>query len=149
MERIFFDPRPAGGGIEFYHVKLKPEYPNIVKGMAFALLYYDTEIRCLYFDRPPGSQWVVSLWIKDGSCEIDLAAVLKEDGLDFIEGYCSHGHSCPEVENLKRAMLESEAFARLREDIIEELFQRAVGKLAPADPLPPTKAVGPRGRPEA
>jgi hypothetical protein len=137
MDRILFEPKSPGRGIEFYHVKLKPEYPSIVKGVAFALLYYDTEIRCLYFDRPPGSQWVVSLWIKDGSCEIDLAAVLKHSGLDFIEGYCSHGDFCPEVERLKRAIRESDAFSRLREDLTSELFQRAVGELAPAGPLSP------------
>jgi len=126
---------PKGRGIEFFHLRIKPEYPRIVKGIAFALLYYDTEIRCLYFDRPPGSQWVVSLWIKDGSCEIDLAAVLKEHGLEFIEGYCCHDDACPTVDKLKQAILGSEEYSTLREDLIHELFQRAVGDLDPVNPF--------------
>lgn len=129
----FYDLKPEGTGIEFYHLKLRPEYPRIVKAVAFALLRYDTEAKRLYFDRPEGSQWVASLWIRDEWCQIDLAVVLKEGKLEFIEGFCLHGEDCPNVEKLKRAVLESEAFAQLREDIARELHQRAVVDLHRAD----------------
>jgi hypothetical protein len=130
-------------GGEFYHLKRRPGYPSIVEAVAIARLYFDREDLCLYFDRPPGSQWVASLWIVDGSCEVDLALVLKEGRLDFIEGYCSHGDFCPKVEELKRAVIESSAFDQLREDLIHELFQGAVAELDPADPPPSPQTVPP------
>jgi hypothetical protein len=130
-------------GGEFYHLKKRPGYPSVVEAVAIARLDLDTKGLCLYFDRPPGSQWVASLWIVDGPCEVDLAVVLKEDTLDFIEGYCSHGDFCPKVEELKRAILESSAFSRLREDLIRELFERAVSDLDPADRPPSPQMVPP------
>ncbi len=133
-------------GGEFYHLKRRPGYPSIVEGVAIARLYFDREDLCLYFDRPPGAQWVASLWIVDGPCEVDLALVLKEGKLDFIEGYCSHGDLCPKVEELKRAVIESSAFAQLREDLIHELFQGAVAELNPADPPPSPQTVPPEDR---
>lgn len=125
-------------GGEFYHLKVRPEYPSIVQAVSIARLYFDSRDLCLYFDRPQGSQWVASLWIVDDPCEVDLAVVLnnKEEGLKFIEGYCSHEDFCPKVEELKQAILESSAFAQLREDLIHQLFQ--VDDLIPADPLPQT-----------
>jgi hypothetical protein len=125
-------------GGEFYHLKRRPGYPSVVEAVAIAHLYFDRDELCLYFDRPPGFQWVASLWIVDGSCEVDLALVLKEGRLDFIEGYCCHGDFCPKVEELKRAVLESPAFSQVREDLIYELFQRSVAGLNPIDrPLSP------------
>lgn len=143
MESTDFDRTPKGRAIEFYHLKIRPEYPRIVKGVAIALLYSDTETKCLYFDRPPGSQWVASLWIDDGACQVDLAAVLKEDGLEFIEGYCSDDDFCSKVEDLKRAILASNPYSSLRQDLIHELFERAVGKLVPGNPLPSRNALAP------
>jgi hypothetical protein len=116
-------------GGEFYHLKRRAGYPGIVEAVAIARLDLDTKGLCLYFDRPPGSQWVASLWIVDGSCEVDLAVVLKEDTLDFIEGYCCHGDFCPKVEELKQAVLHSSSFSQVREDLIYELFQRSVADL--------------------
>ena len=98
---------------EFYHLKRRPAYPSIVEAVAIAHLYFDRDELCLYFDRSPGLQWVASLWIVDGSCEVDLALVLKEGKLEFIEGYCSHGDFCPKVEELKQAILECPAFDQL------------------------------------
>jgi hypothetical protein len=143
MESRSSDRVPSARGLEFYHLKLRPEYPAIIKGVAFALLYHDTETRCLYFDRPPGSQWVVSLWIDDGTCQVDLAAVLKEKGLEFIEGYCSHGDSCATVNKIKQAILWSEEYSRLREDLVHELFQRAVEDLDRVNPPPTQNPVHP------
>jgi hypothetical protein len=112
-----------------YHLKMRPEYPKTVNAVVIAHFQYDTSAKRLYFDRPQGSQWVASLWIVDGPCEVDLAVVLKEGRLDFIEGYCSHGDFCPKVEELKRAILESAAFAKLRKDLIDELSQGRVADL--------------------
>lgn len=114
---------------EFYFLKLKPGYPKSVKAVAIAHLEYDTDTRRLYFDHPEGSQWMASLWILDGSCQIDLAMTLKEGALDFIEGYCHHGDDCPQVEEVKRAILKSEDFSHLREELIHELFRREVAAL--------------------
>jgi len=128
-------------GGEFYHLKRRPGYPSIVEAVAIARLYFDREDLCLYFDRAPGSQWVASLWLVDGPCEVDLAVVLKEGGLDFVEGYCSHGDFCPKVEELRRAVLESSAYTQLREDLIQELLQRAVADLDPVDRPPSPQTV--------
>lgn len=114
---------------EFYFLKLKPGYPKSVKAVAIAHLEYDTETRRLYFDRPGGFQWVASMWILDEDCQIDLAVVLKEDNLEFIEGYCHHGEECPKVERVKQAILGSDAFSQIREDLIQELFRREVAAL--------------------
>ncbi len=122
---------------EFYHLKIRPEYPRTVEAVAIACLHFDRRELCLYFERPPGSQWVASLWIVDGPCEVDLAVVLKEDKLDFIEGYCSHGDFCPTVEELKRTILHSGAFATLREDIGRELFQRGLEDELATNDSPP------------
>jgi hypothetical protein len=143
MEPGASDRTPNGRGLQFYHLKLRPEYPRIIKGIAFAFLHHDTEIRCLYFDRPAGSQWVVSLWIEDGACQVDLAAVLKEKSLDFIEGYCCHGDSCATVEKLKQAILRSKEYCRLREDLVHELFQRTVEDPDAANPSPTQNPVLP------
>lgn len=132
---------------EFYFLKIRPEYPKVVNAVAIAHLYYDTETKCLYFDRPAGSQWVASLWIQEEGCRVDLAVVLKEDALECIEGYCGHcfdGDLCPNVEKVKQAVLKSREFSPVREDIIHELFQRAVEDLHSADPLPSPRTV-PRG----
>jgi hypothetical protein len=127
--------------IEFCDLTLKPEYPEVVRAVAIAQLHYDTKAKRLYFDRPPGSDWVVSFWIREGACQIDLTAILKENGLAFIAGYCVHGECCPTVEKLKHAILESEAFARLREEVIHELFQVMVQDPHLADPLPPGRGI--------
>lgn len=132
---------------EFYFLKIRPEYPRAVEAVAIAHLYYDTEAKRLYFDRPAGSQWVASLWILDENCRVDIALVLKEGGLECMEaycGYCFEGELCPQVPKVKRAVLESEGFSQLREDLVRELFQRAVAGLQPVDPLPSPRSV-PRG----
>lgn len=138
------DHRMESASGEFYYLKLKPEFPKAVKAVAIAHLHYDTKTKRLYFDRPDGSQWVASLWILDEYCQVDLAVILKEDGLHFIEGYCVHGEGCPKVEKLRQAVLESEAFFALRGDLIHELFQRTVADLSPADQHPFPRTV-PRG----
>lgn len=128
-----------------YHLKIRPEYPKAVNAVAIAHFQYDTNAKRLYFDRPQGSQWVASLWIVDGPCEVDLAVVLKkkETGLEFIEGYCSHGDFCPKVEELKQAILESAPFAKLREDLIHELSERRVADLDRGGPQPFPQTVPP------
>ena len=131
---------------EFHFLKIRPEYPKSVKAVAIAHLHYDTEVKRLYFDRPAGCQWMASLWISDETCQIDLAVVLKEDRLEWIEAYCGcclDGDLCPGVEKMKQAVLESEAFALLREDLTHELFQRMVADLDPPDPLPSPRTVPP------
>jgi len=120
---------------EFYFLRTKPVYPKCVKGVAIAHLHYDSKSKRLYFDHPEGSQWMASLWVHHEDCQIDLAMVLKEDGLDFIEGYCQHGESCPQVEQVKRAILKSEDFSCLREDLTHELFQGAVAGLHTVEPI--------------
>jgi hypothetical protein len=129
--------------IEFLDLDLKPDYPEVVRAIAIAHFHYDTKTKRLFFDRPPGSDWVVSFWIRERFCQVDLAAVLKENGLDFIEGYCFHGECCPTVEKLKHDILESEAFARLREDVINELFQRMVQDPSLANPPSPGRGIAP------
>jgi hypothetical protein len=132
---------------EFYFLKLRPEYPKAVRAVAIAHLHYDTESKRLSFDRPAGSQWVASLWILEEACQVDLAIVLKEDRLECIEAYCSDcpdGELCPKVEEVKQAVLESAGFSPVREDIIHELFHRAVASLHSADP-----AQSPRSAPRA
>lgn len=132
---------------EFYFLKVRPEYPKAVKAVAIAHLYYDTETKRLYFERPAGSQWVASLWIEEEGCQVDLAVVLKEDRLECIEGYCGYclqGDLCPNVEKVKQATLKSQGFSPVREDIIHELFQRAVANLHSAGPLQSPRTV-PRG----
>jgi hypothetical protein len=57
---------------------------------------------------------------------VDLCFVCKEERLKFIEGYCSHGECCPKVDELEREVLQSAAFAALREDIAAELAQKAL-----------------------
>jgi len=122
---------------EFYFLKIKPGYPKSVKAVAIAHLYYDTETKRLYFERSVGSQWVASLWIHEEDCYVDLAVVLKEERLECIEGYCGYcfdGDLCPKVEKVKQAVLESEEFSLLREDLLHELFQRMVADLRLAEP---------------
>ena len=131
---------------EFYFLKIKPGYPKSVKAVAIAHLYYDTETKRLYFDRPGGSQWVASLWILEEGCQVDLAMVLKEDRLECIEGYCGYcldGDSCPNINRVRQAVLESEEFSPVRGDIIHELFQKAVADLHLADPPPSPQTVPP------
>ncbi|MFQ5804780.1 MAG: hypothetical protein ACE5JQ_17965 [Candidatus Methylomirabilales bacterium] len=128
---------------EFHYLKVRPGYPTEVKMVALGRLQYVGEAMPSSFDRPHGSQWVASLWIVDGPCEVDLAVVLKEGGLDFIEGYCSHGDFCPKVEEFKRAILHSGAFATLREDLIHELSQRRVVGLDRGGPQPFPQTVPP------
>lgn len=128
---------------EFYFLKTKPHYPKAVKAVAIAHLYYDTKAKRLYFDRPKGSQWVASLWILDESCQVDLAMVLKQDKLEFMEASCFHGELCPNVEKVKRAVLESESFSELRKDLIHHLSQGVVADPDPAHPLPSRKGVAP------
>ncbi|MBI4737117.1 MAG: hypothetical protein HY766_13850 [candidate division NC10 bacterium] len=131
---------------EFYFLKIRPEYPKAIKAVAIAHLYYDTEAKRLYFDRPAGSQWVASLWIREEDCYVDLAVVLKEERLECIEGYCGYcfdGDLCPKVEKVKLAVLESEEFSLLREDLLHELFQRMVADLRLADPPPSPQTVPP------
>jgi hypothetical protein len=76
---------------------------------------------------------------------VDLAVVLKkkEKRLEFIEGYCSHGDFCPKVEELKREVLQSAAFALLRKDLIQELSQRTIANFHSADSPPSQEAVSP------
>lgn len=131
---------------EFYFLNLRPEYPNAVKAVAIAHLHYDTEAKRLYFERPGGSQWVASLWIVEEGCHVDLAVVLKEDRLECVEGYCGYcpeGELGPAVEKVKQAVLASEAFSLVREDVIHELFQRMVADLQSGGPLPSPQAVPP------
>jgi len=137
------DHRMESTSGEFYYLKLRPEFPKAVKAVAIAHLHYDTKTKRLYFDRLDASQWVASLWILDECCQVDLAVILKEDGLQFIEGNCVHGEDCPKVEKLKQAVLESEAFSRLREDLIHKLFQGTVADLHPAQPLQFQRTVSP------
>lgn len=120
---------------EFYFLRMKAAYPKCVKGVAIAHFQYDSKTKRLYFDHPEGYQWVASLWVLQEDCQIDLAVVLKEDSLDFIEGYCQHGDNCPKVEQVKRAILESEDFSHLREDLIHELFHGAVADLHTGEPM--------------
>jgi hypothetical protein len=129
---------------EFYFLKIKPEYPRAVKAVAIAHMNYDTESKRLYFDRPAGSQWVASLWILEESCQVDLAVVLKEDRLECIEGYCGYcldGDLCPKVEKVKQAVLKSEAFSRLREDVAHELFEKEAEDLHSANPMASPRTV--------
>ncbi len=133
---------------EFHYLRVRPGYPTEVKMVALGRLEYVTETVPSYFDRPPGSQWVASLWIVDGPCEVDLVVVRKEEGLEFIEGYCSHGDFCPKVEELKREILQSAAFALLREDLIQELSQRTIANFHSADSPPSQEAVPPWERNE-
>jgi len=109
---------------EFHYLKIRPEYPRIVKSVALALLRCDTEGKCHHFDRPGSPQWVASLRLVDGPCQVELAAVLKETRLDFIEGYCSHGERCPKVDELKRAIVTQGPFSKLWQDLVHELFSR-------------------------
>lgn len=111
---------------KLFFLKMRPEYPKAVKAGVIAHLHYDTQAKPLYFDRPEGSQWVAFLRIEDGFYQTDLALILKEEGLEFLEGYSSQGEDHLKVEKVKRAILESEAFSALREDLIDELSQRRV-----------------------
>ncbi len=123
---------------EFYFLKIKPEYPKDIQAIAIARLYYDTPIKRLYFDRPEGAQWVASLWIRENECHVDLAVVLKQDRLECIEAYCGtcfDGDLCSAVDTVRQAVLESGPFSRLREDLANELFRRAVADLHSAGPL--------------
>ncbi|HLE81950.1 MAG TPA: hypothetical protein VJA25_11725 [Dehalococcoidia bacterium] len=128
---------------EFHYLKMRPEYPHHVKMVAIAYFHCGGAIKPPSFDHPEGSQWVASVWIADGSCEVDLTAVLKGESLEFIQGSCLHGYFCPGVEKLKRAVLESQAFAQLRGDLIHELCQAAVGHPHSADRLPSPQMVPP------
>lgn len=128
---------------EFRYLKMRPEYPNDVKMVAIAHFQYGAEAKLPGLDQGEGSQWVASLWIVDGSCQVDLTAILNGERLEFIEGACLHGELCPGVEKLKRAVLESEVFFRLREDLIRELFRAAVAHAHPADPLSSPQTVPP------
>lgn len=111
---------------EVHYLKLRSEYPNQVKMVALARLRWDirTELRCN--DQWARSQWVASLWVADGPCQVDLSMIRKGDGLACIEGTCSDGDACPKIEKVRRAVLESAAFATLRDDIAGELVQRAL-----------------------
>jgi hypothetical protein len=134
---------------EFYFLKVRPEYPKSIKAIAIARLHYDTETKRVYFERPEGFQWVASLWILEEGCHVDVAVVLREDSLECIEaycGYCLDGALCPEVEKVKRAVLESEEFSQVREDLLHELFQRAVADLDLTDPPPFPQVVPPGGK---
>lgn len=128
---------------EFYHLKRRPEYPEMVEAAAIARLYFDSKTLCLYFDRSAGSQWVASLWIVDGECQVDLAIVLQHETLAFVEGYCCHGDFCPKVAELQWVVLESSAFSELRNDLIHELHEKAAGDLGPSGRLPSPLTVPP------
>lgn len=121
-------PSPSVTG-EFHFLKLRPEYPRIVRSVALALMHYDTEVKRQHFDRAGSPQWVASLRLVDGSCQVDLAAILTETGLEFIEGYCYHGALCPTVEELKRAIVTDWDFGELRQDLVDELLRRTAEDL--------------------
>jgi hypothetical protein len=126
---------------EVHYLKMKPEYPRIVKTVAFALIRYETEVKPHSLARPGAPQWVASLRIVDGPCRVELAVVLKETRLDFVEGYCSHGELCPKVDELKRAILTSEAFSPLWQDLLRELFNRMAADFNSPGPLTPETVV--------
>jgi hypothetical protein len=128
---------------EFHYLKMRPGYPTEVKMVALGRLQYVTEATPSYFDQSQGSQWVASIWIADGPCRVDLAVVRKGEKLNFIEGYCFHEDFCPKVEEFKRSILESSAFALLREDLIHELSQRRVADLDRGGPQPFPQTVPP------
>jgi hypothetical protein len=128
---------------EVYYLRMKPEYPRMVKTVAFALIRYDTEVKLHALDRPGAPRWVASLRIVDGPCRVELAVVLKETRLDFVEGYCAHGELCPKVDELKRAILTSEAFSPLWQDLLQELFKRMAADFNSPGPLTPEAVVTP------
>lgn len=128
---------------EFHYLKVRPEYPIQVTMVALVRLQCNVEAMPSCVDRSQESQWVASIWIVEGLCQVDLVWALKDNRLDFVEGHCSHGDLCPKVEELKKAILESVAFAQLREDLIEKLFQRTVADLDPVEPLPSPQTVPP------
>lgn len=114
---------------EVHYLRMRPEYPDKVMMVGLARLEYDAQTKPSRFGWPRRCQWVASLWIFDGPCQVDLTLIRQEEGLDFIEGYCSHGNFCPKVEELKRAVLESSDFAELRNDLVDELLQRMIANL--------------------
>lgn len=118
---------------QFFFLKMRPEYPKAVKAGAIACLRYDTQTKPLYSAWPEDSEWVAFLCIEDGLCRAELVLTLKEEGLEFTEGYSARGGGCAGVEKVKRAILESEAFSALREDLIHELSQRKVAEPYPVD----------------
>lgn len=118
---------------ELLFLKMKPEYPKVVKAGAVAHLHYDTEAKPLYFHRPEDPEWVAFLCVEDGLCKAELVLTLKEEGLEFTDGYSARGGGCAGVEKVKRAILESPAFSALREDLIHELSWRKVAELHPVD----------------
>ena len=132
---------------EFHYLKIRPDYPKAVKAVVIARFQDGTGAKRLSVNQPKGSEWVASLWIDDGFCQMDLAAVLMEDGLEFIEGHCLHGENCPDIEKLQWAILGPGAFAQLREDLVHELFQRTVADLHPhpAHPQMPSPRTVPPG----
>lgn len=111
---------------EFHYLKMRPGYPNEVTMVALARLQCDAKARPFWFDSPTESQWIGSLCLVEGPCQVDLSFVRREERLECIEGYCCHGESCPKVEELEREVLQSAAFAALREDMAAELFQKAL-----------------------
>ena len=128
---------------EFHHLKMRPEYPKLVKAVAIAHIECEPRAKRFPPDRPLVSKWIASLWIDDGSCQVDLVLGLKEAGLELIDGTCLHGEECPGLEHLRGHVLESEAFAPLREDLMRELVQATVPRLRLAEPPPSQSAAAP------
>ena len=111
---------------EFHYLKMRPGYPHEVSMVALARLQSDATAIPSRFDSPSESRWIASLCLVAGPCQVDLSFVRGEERLECIEGYCCHGESCPKVEELEREVLQSAAFAVLREDMAAELFQKAL-----------------------
>lgn len=123
------------------HLKIRPKYPKVVKAVAIAHIGCDARAERFPPDRPLVSEWIASLWIDDGSCQVDLVLRVKEARLEFIDGTCFHGEGCPGLERLRRHVLESETFAPLREDLMRELCQATVAPRGLAEPPPSQGAV--------
>lgn len=117
---------------ELRYLPIRPEYPRMVKAAAVALVWSNREGQ--YVSQSEGSQWVAFLWLADGACQVELAGILEEEGLELIEGRCSHGEYCVAVEELKRVILTSGDFRQLREDLVRELSRRPLAEPFPADP---------------
>jgi len=131
---------------EIHYLKIRPDYPKVVRSVALALIRHDgvctADLTRRSGERSAMPQWVASLRLADGQCRVELAAVLKDTRLNFIEGYCSHGEFCPKVEELKRSVV-SRAFRPLWQDLFREVFRRMADELYPPEPLSSAMNVGP------
>jgi hypothetical protein len=121
-------------GAKLRFLPIRPEYPRTVKAATVALVWSDRGGEEPHVHGSECSQWVTSLRVVDGACQVELVGILEAEGLEFADGYCSHGEDCPTVERLKRTILTSEAFGQLREDLVRELSRTQLADHFRADP---------------